>query len=176
MKNLFLSILAIATLSLVSCGGTETKKTASEAAAPAAPAASALQASASKAISNAPVMSFDKGIHDFGVIQEGSRVETVFMFTNTGKSDLIIQDARGSCGCTVPEYPKNLPIAPGATGEIRVSFDSSNKPNLQQKTVTITTNTDTGRETIRIKAMVTADPVKQQQREAAQAARLQQTN
>ena len=173
MKNLFLSTLAIATLTLVSCGGTETKKTASEAAAPAAPAASALQASASKAISNAPVMSFDKGIHDFGVIQEGSRVETVFMFTNTGKSDLIIQDARGSCGCTVPEFPKNLPIAPGATGEIRVSFDSSNKPNLQQKTVTITTNTDTGRETIRIKAMVTADPVKQQQREAA---RLQQTN
>jgi len=118
MKNLFLSILAIATLTLVSCGGTETKK--------AAPAASAVQASASKAISNAPVMSFDKGIHDFGVIQEGSRVETVFTFTNTGKSDLIIQDARGSCGCTVPEYPKNLPIAPGATGQIRVSFDSSN--------------------------------------------------
>ena len=63
MKNLFLSILAIATLTLVSCGGTETKK--------AAPAASAVQASASKAVSNAPVMSFDKGIHDFGVIQEG---------------------------------------------------------------------------------------------------------
>merc|ERR1712086_483020 len=81
MKNLFLSILAIATLTLVSCGGTETKK--------AAPAASAVQASASKAISNAPVMSFDKGIHDFGVIQEGSRVETVFTFTNTGKSDLL---------------------------------------------------------------------------------------
>lgn len=172
MKNLFLSILAIATLTLVSCGGTETKKAASDA----APSAAAVQASASKAVSNAPVMSFDKGIHDFGVIQEGSRVETVFTFTNTGKSDLIIQDARGSCGCTVPEYPKNLPIAPGATGEIRVSFDSSNKPNLQQKTVTITANTDTGRETIRIKAMVTADPVKQQQREAAQAARLQQNN
>ena len=173
MKNLFLSILAIVTLTLVSCGGTETKKAATG---EAAPTASAAQASASKAISNAPVMSFDKGIHDFGVIQEGSLVETVFTFTNTGKSDLIIQDARGSCGCTVPEYPKNLPIAPGATGEIRVLFDSSNKPNLQQKTVTITTNTDTGRETIRIKAMVTADPVKQQQREAAQAASLQQTN
>ena len=78
--------------------------------------------------------------------------------------------------CVALRVPKNLPIAPGATGEIRVSFDSSNKPNLQQKTVTITANTDTGRETIRIKAMVTADPVKQQQREAAQAARLQQNN
>merc|ERR1712086_599754 len=152
--------------------GTETKK----AAAPVAPAASAVQASASKAISNAPVMSFDKGIHDFGVINEGELVETIFTFTNTGKADLIIQDARGSCGCTVPEYPKNIPIAPGDSGQIRVSFDSSNKPNLQQKTVTITTNSNSGRETIRIKAMVTADPIKQQQREAAQAARLQQNN
>ena len=113
---------------------------------------------------------------NIGVINEGERVETIFTFTNTGKADLIIQDARGSCGCTVPEYPKNVPIAPGDSGKIRVSFDSSNKPNLQQKTVTITANTDSGRETIRIKAMVTADPIKQQQREAAQAARLQQPN
>ena len=118
-------------------------------------------------------MTFDKTVHDFGNIQEGQRVETLFTFTNTGKSDLVISDARGSCGCTVPEYPKNTPIAPGATGQIRVSFDSSNKPNMQQKTVTISANTDTGRETIQIRAMVQADPVKQQQRDAAAAARLQ---
>ena len=112
-------------------------------------------------------------MHDFGNIQEGQRVETLFTFTNTGKSDLVISDARGSCGCTVPEYPKNSPIAPGATGQIRVSFDSSNKPNLQQKTVTISANTDTGREMIQIRAMVQVDPVRQQQRDAAAAARLQ---
>ena len=135
--------------------------------------ATAVEASSAKAVSNAPVMTFDKTIHDFGTIQEGERVETLFTFTNTGKSDLVIVDARGSCGCTVPEYPKNTPIAPGATGQIRVSFDSSNKPNLQQKTVTISANTDSGRETIRIKAMVQADPAKQQQRDAAAAARLQ---
>ncbi|MDG1263922.1 MAG: DUF1573 domain-containing protein [Flavobacteriaceae bacterium] len=168
MKNLFLTTLAFATLTLVSCGGNETKKS--------EPATSAVEASSAKATSLAPIMTFDKGIHDFGVINEGERVETIFTFTNTGKADLIIQDARGSCGCTVPEYPKNVPIAPGDSGQIRVSFDSSNKPNLQQKTVTITANTNSGRETIRIKAMVTADPIKQQQREAAQAARLQQTN
>jgi hypothetical protein len=121
-------------------------------------------------------MTFDKTIHDFGTIREGERVETIFSFTNTGKSDLVIVDARGSCGCTVPEYPKNTPIAPGASAQIRVSFDSSNKPNLQQKTVTISANTDSGRETIRIKAMVQADPVKEQQRQAAAAARLQQNN
>lgn len=168
MKNLFLTTLAITTFTLVSCGGNEAKKS--------EPATSTVEASAAKVTSVAPIMTFDKGIHDFGVINEGERVETIFTFTNTGKADLIIQDARGSCGCTVPEYPKNVPIAPGDSGKIRVSFDSSNKPNLQQKTVTITANTDSGRETIRIKAMVTADPIKQQQREAAQAARLQQTN
>ena len=167
MKNIFFSILTLAAFTLVSCGEGETKKAAT-------PAASAVEASSAKAVSNAPVMTFDKTIHDFGTIQEGERVETIFTFTNTGKSDLVITDARGSCGCTVPEYPKNMPIAPGASANIRVIFDSSNKPNLQQKTVTITANTNTGRETIRIKAMVQADPVKQQQRDAAAAARLQQ--
>ncbi len=162
-KYLILSLTALA-LTFTACGENTEKKEAP---------ATAVEASSAKAVSNAPVMTFDKTIHDFGTIQEGERVETLFTFTNTGKSDLVIVDARGSCGCTVPEYPKNTPIAPGATGQIRVSFDSSNKPNLQQKTVTISANTDSGRETIRIKAMVQADPVKQQQREAAAAARLQ---
>ena len=162
-KYLILSLSALA-LTFTACGENTEKKEAP---------ATAVEASSAKAVSNAPVMTFDKTIHDFGTIQEGERVETLFTFTNTGKSDLVIVDARGSCGCTVPEYPKNTPIAPGATGQIRVSFDSSNKPNLQQKTVTISANTDSGRETIRIKAMVQADPAKQQQRDAAAAARLQ---
>lgn len=164
MKKYYILFLSALALTFTACGeNTEKKET----------PATAVEASSAKAVSNAPVMTFDKTIHDFGTIQEGERVETLFTFTNTGKSDLVIVDARGSCGCTVPEYPKNTPIAPGATGQIRVSFDSSNKPNLQQKTVTISANTDSGRETIRIKAMVQADPVKQQQREAAAAARLQ---
>lgn len=164
MKKLLILTLSTITLTLTACGGNTEKKEAP---------ATAVEASSAKAISNAPVMTFDKTIHDFGTIQEGERVETLFTFTNTGKSDLVISDARGSCGCTVPEYPKNTAIAPGGTGQIRVSFDSSNKPNLQQKTVTISANTDSGRETIRIKAMVQADPVRQQQRDAAAAARLQ---
>lgn len=167
MKKYFILTLAAVALTFTACGGNTEKKEAP---------ASAVEASSAKAVSNAPVMTFDKTIHDFGSIQEGERVETLFTFTNTGKSDLVIVDARGSCGCTVPEYPKNTPIAPGATGQIRVSFDSSNKPNLQQKTVTISANTESGRETIRIKALVQADPVKQQQRDAAAAARLQQNN
>ena len=72
------------------------------------------------------------------------------------------------------KYPKNTPIKPGETGQILVSFDSNNKPNMQQKTVTISANTQSGRETLRIKAMVNADPVKQKQRDELAKARQQQ--
>ena len=127
----------------------------------------------SNAVSTSPEMSFDKNLHDFGTIQEGETVSTLFTFTNTGKSDLIIVDARGSCGCTVPEYPKNTPISPGESQTITVNFDSSNKPGIQQKSVTLSANTSSGREMLRIKANVTPDPVKQQQRDAQAKARQQ---
>ncbi len=167
MKNYFKTYFLIIFLFTISCDDSSNKKeTKSE------------NSSSSSMISTSesPIMSFDKTLHDFGTIQEGETVETIFTFTNSGKSDLIIVDARGSCGCTVPEYPKNTPIPPGESGKIRVSFDSSNKPNMQQKTVTISANTDSGRETIRIKALVQADPVKQKQRDAAAAARAKQNN
>ena len=167
MKNYFKTSLLIIFLVIISCDDNSNKKeTKSEKS----------SSSAMVSSSESPIMSFDKTLHDFGTIQEGETVETIFTFTNTGKSDLIIVDARGSCGCTVPEYPKNTPISPGDSGKIRVSFDSSNKPNMQQKTVTISANTDSGRETIRIKALVQADPIKQKQRDAAAAARAQQNN
>ena len=132
--------------------------------------------SATEAPAATAAMTFNKTVHDFGTIKEGETVQTTCTFTNTGQADLIIVDARGSCGCTVPNYPKNTPIAPGATGEILVSFDSSNKPNMQQKTVTISANTSSGRETLRIKAMVSPDPVKQKQRDDAAKARQQNSN
>ena len=59
-----------------------------------------------------PVMTFDRVEHDFGTIQRGEAQETVFSFTNTGNAPLIITDAKSSCGCTVPNPPKD-PIAPG---------------------------------------------------------------
>lgn len=99
-------------------------------------------------------LKFDKMEHDFGVINEGDIVETVFKFTNSGKSELIITSAKGSCGCTVPEWPKQ-PIMPGESGEIKVKFNSSNKPNLQQKQVTLVTNTGNGKEVLVVKAQVT---------------------
>ncbi len=116
--------------------------------------------------SDAPVMTFDKLSHDFGTIDEGEVVETVFTFTNTGSSDLIILNARGSCGCTVPEYPKDQPIAPGDSAKVTVKFDSNNKPNANNRSVTFTTNTEKGREVVQIRTFVTPDPLKEQQREA----------
>lgn len=89
---------------------------------------------------NAPVFTFENEKHDFGKIQQGDKPETEFTFTNTGKSPLIITQARGSCGCTVPEWP-NQPIAPGETGKIKVVFDSTGKTGRQSKTVTLTANT-----------------------------------
>jgi hypothetical protein len=108
-----------------------------------------------------PKLNFDKTEHDFGVINEGDVVETVFSFTNSGNSELIITSAKGSCGCTVPEWPKQ-PIMPGEAGEIKVKFNSSNKPNMQKKQVTLLTNTEQGKEILKITAEVTPKPKVQQ--------------
>jgi len=99
-------------------------------------------------------ISFDNSEHDFGVIDEGDIVETVFTFTNAGKSELIIFSAKATCGCTVPEWPKE-PIIPGGKGEIKVRFNSKGKPNKQQKNVTLATNADEGKIILVIKAQVT---------------------
>jgi hypothetical protein len=102
-----------------------------------------------------PIMSFTEQSFDFGNIHQGDRVSHVFHFTNNGAADLIISNAVGSCGCTVPEYTQE-PIHAGESGEINVSFNSAGKSGRQTKTVTITTNTAKGREVISIAASITA--------------------
>ena len=79
-------------------------------------------------------------VWDFGTIQQGDSPEFTFTFENTGNEPMIISNAKGSCGCTVPQWPKE-PIAPGQTGEISVKFNSKNKKGSQNKTVTLTANT-----------------------------------
>lgn len=105
-----------------------------------------------EATSSFPEMTFDKQVHDFGDIAQGTAVEHIFTFTNTGKSPLVISNARSSCGCTIPEYTRE-PIAPGATGELLVKFDGSGRGNVT-KTITVATNTERTNETIRIRANV----------------------
>ena len=99
-----------------------------------------------------PVMTFSETSYDFGTINQGEAQEHVFSFTNTGEADLVIVDAKSSCGCTVPQYPKT-PIAPGESGEMLVKFNGSGK-NQVSKTVTVTANTQKGKEMISIKAFV----------------------
>ena len=101
----------------------------------------------------APVMTFEKTEHDFGTITQGENVTHIFKFTNTGKSDLLIANAKGSCGCTVPEYPRT-PIKPGESGEMKVTFSSAGRNGMQSKTVDITTNTAEGHQQLLIKASI----------------------
>ncbi len=100
-----------------------------------------------------PKLVFAESEHDFGNIAKGTNVEHVFKFTNEGDAPLVITDAKSSCGCTVPSYPKNTSIEPGETGEMTVKFNGSGKGQVT-KTVTVSANTEKGKERIRIKAFV----------------------
>lgn len=101
-----------------------------------------------------PAFEFAKTDHDFGTIKEGEKVSFTYSFKNTGQAPLIIQNAQPSCGCTVPEWSKE-PIPVGGTGYVKAEFDSNGKPNIQNKTITVTANTWPKVTTLRFKAMVT---------------------
>ncbi len=106
---------------------------------------------------------FDDMSYDWGKLKEGEKMTHLFKFKNTGTNDLIISDARGSCGCTVPEWPKE-PIKPGKGGEIKVVFDSAHKSGPQSKTVTINANTEPASIVLMIKGIVEGkeEPVKEE--------------
>lgn len=98
-------------------------------------------------------MEFVEYDHDFGTLDEGDVVMHTFTFTNTGDEPLILDKCKGSCGCTVPECPKE-PIAPGEQGTIEVKFNSKGKKNNQTKRVTIDANTDPTQTILTIRAFV----------------------
>ncbi len=99
-----------------------------------------------------PEMKFDETEFDFGTIEQGTPQEHTFTFTNTGKAPLVITNASSSCGCTVPTYTKEA-VAPGEKGELLVKFNGSGQ-NQVTKTVTVSANTEAGKEQIKIKAFV----------------------
>lgn len=82
---------------------------------------------------------FSDTLHDFGILNEGEVVQFEFTFTNAGKRDIIINEAKASCGCTVADYP-GRPFKQGESDKIRVSFDSKGKPGMNEKTVAVITN------------------------------------
>ncbi len=89
--------------------------------------------------SNQAEFTFEKDEYAFGTITQGQTVSYDFTFTNTGNEPLIITNAQASCGCTVPQWPKE-PIMKGQSGTIKVTFSSTGKLGVQDRTVTITSN------------------------------------
>ena len=83
-------------------------------------------------------ISFTKEVHDYGTIENGANGQCTFDFKNTGNAPLIIANAVGSCGCTVPTWPKE-PIAPGAKASITVKYDTK-RAGAINKSITITSN------------------------------------
>lgn len=86
-------------------------------------------------------LKFEETVYDFGKVVEGTKVTQVFTFTNTGQEPLVLTNALGSCGCTVPKWPRE-PIRPGETASITVEFNSKNKIGQRNQKVTITANTE----------------------------------
>ena len=108
-------------------------------------------------VSNGSQISFEKETHDYGTIKNGANGTCTFEFKNTGNAPLILSNAKGSCGCTVPTWPKE-PIAPGATGVISVKYDTKRQGAIN-KSVTITSNaTNEPNKVIRIKGTVLPAP------------------
>jgi hypothetical protein len=77
--------------------------------------------------------------HDYGEVPEGPTAEYDFEFKNTGKKPIIITEAHGSCGCTVPKWPRE-PILPGKKGTIHVTYNTDHRPGPISKEVTITSD------------------------------------
>jgi len=149
MKMKFLSI-GIAALLLMGCGEKQSGETIDSAV-----ISNPISADSAEEVDpdKLPKMTFEKDFHDFGKIAAGEKVTYSFKFTNTGKSDLIISTAAGSCGCTVPEFPKE-PIEPGKTGYIKVQFNSEGRSGVQEKQVTIVANTIPNTNELKIRSEV----------------------
>ena len=125
MKQFFLLLALVATVSFSARAQT-------------APAENAAETTVEEAPQAGPEMSFEAVEIDYGTIEQDSDPYRVFTFTNTGTEPLLITNARGSCGCTVPSYSK-APVAPGESSEIKVRYDT-HRIGQFKKRVTLTTN------------------------------------
>ena len=105
-----------------------------------------------------PRLAFDSTEKHFGKVTQGTLVEKSWTFTNVGGSDLVITDVRGTCGCTVgKDWPK-APVRPGEGGTITVTFDSEGRSGMQDKTITVTGNTQPPTTVLMLKGEVVAPP------------------
>jgi hypothetical protein len=153
MKKSFILFAAFATVIMFSACKNEGATTATETTpttdteASEATSATDLDAPGASDVPTGPTttIEFENSTYDFGTIADSEKVQYSYKFKNTGNEPLVISNAKGSCGCTVPNWPRE-PIAPGSTGEIMVEFDSKGKGKeggqKQTKRVTVTGNTD----------------------------------
>ena len=103
-----------------------------------------------------PKLEFESETIDFGTIAQDSEPYRTIKIKNVGDEPLLITNARGSCGCTVPTVPKK-PIAPGETAEMKVRYDTKRLGNIN-KTVTLTTNEKNPMKTIRVVGTINPKP------------------
>ena len=149
MKKLFLLFTSVALVSFTSCKENASEKINQE------NVTKAAERDAQTIVY--PSVTFDKVAHDFGEIQNGTPVETVFTYTNSGQSPLVVTDIKSTCGCTVPQGWSREPLALGASSQFTVKFNGKGA-NKVSKTITLTTNTESGREQVRISAFIVPDP------------------
>jgi len=151
-KYLFVSAVAL-TAFMFSCNSETASTYAAAETTLVAPEATAETALPTNVVTEFTSMKVDRMEHDFGKIPDTAPVETSFVITNTGDKPLLVTNAQGSCGCTVPEYPKE-PLAPGESRDMKVSFNPNGKEGVNNKTVTITANTEPATTIINIKSDV----------------------
>ncbi len=147
MKMRFFVFLTVITFFLISCGGRNSELINPDV------VSNPASAESEKAKPAQPVFRFDRTEHDFGRLIDGEKVSYSFRFVNDGNADLLIAQAKGSCGCTVPSFPQT-PIKPGEEGFIEITFDTSGRPGFQSKTVTVIANTVPATVVLTVKANI----------------------
>ena len=154
MKKILLTFFALATFASYVSFAQETKPGEAKPAVAAVGAQPAGDVAKAADNPNAPEITFENDMHDYGTIKQNADGNCEFKFTNTGKEPLIISNAVGSCGCTVPTFPKE-PILKGQSAVIKVHYDTKRVGGFT-KNVTITSNAKTGTKILTIKGTVEA--------------------
>lgn len=149
MRKLVLGLSALCLIAFTSCKEDATKKINE---------ANVAEAAARDAVSSKfPVLEFVESEHDFGEIEKGTGVETVFKYKNAGDAPLVITNIATTCGCTVPKDWSRAPLLPGEEGKFTVKYNGSGNGTVT-KQLTVTANTEKGTEIVKIKAFVKPDP------------------
>lgn len=103
-----------------------------------------------------PEITFEKTVYNYGHIYQGDNGVCEFVFKNTGKANLVLTNVHSSCGCTVPEWPKET-IAPGKKGVIKVKYDTQRLGTIA-KTITVESNATNNRVVLNIKGKISERP------------------